>query len=142
MTQGLINKIVVSPLKRIHHPDGDILRGLKATDAAYAGFGEAYFSSIKHESVKGWKKHNQMVSNLLVPVGQVLFIFYDQQRDKVRQIEIGDNNYSRITAPPGLWMAFCGVGKGLNLILNVASIPHDPDESEAVPISTFQVFGK
>ncbi|MDP8916382.1 MAG: dTDP-4-dehydrorhamnose 3,5-epimerase, partial [Pseudomonadota bacterium] len=42
--------------------------------------------------------------------------------------------YGRLTIPPGLWMAFGGVGGGLNLLLNLASIEHDPAEADSRPI--------
>ena len=39
-------------------------------------------------------------------------------------------NYGRLTVPPNLWLAFKGVGVQESLLLNVASIPHDPNEVE------------
>ena len=47
---------------------------------------------------------------------------------------MGYNNYSRLTVPAGLWLAFKGEDDGMNLILNIASIPHDPSESINKPI--------
>ena len=31
-----------------------------------------------------------------------------------------------------LWMGFQGCSKGLNMLLNVANIPHDPEESDNI----------
>ena len=39
-----INNVVLSPLKIIDNPKGDILHGVKCSDIGFGGFGEAYFS--------------------------------------------------------------------------------------------------
>ena len=43
-------------------------------------------------------------------------------------IILSQNPYFRLTIPPGIWFGFKGISEGLNLICNVADIPHDPDE--------------
>ena len=42
-------------------------------------------------------------------------------------------HYQRLTVPPGIWVAFSGEGPGENIVLNIASIPHDPVEAETLP---------
>jgi dTDP-4-dehydrorhamnose 3,5-epimerase len=49
-------------------------------------------------------------------------------------LTLGTTNYQRLTLPPNLWFAFQGRSAGLNLMLNLASIPHDPDESDTRPL--------
>jgi dTDP-4-dehydrorhamnose 3,5-epimerase len=71
-----------------------------------------------------------MTLNLIVPSGSVKFVFFDKTFKKLTSLVIGDENYSRITVPPGIWFGFMGVGPGLNLILNIADIEHDPNEVE------------
>jgi dTDP-4-dehydrorhamnose 3,5-epimerase len=36
-----------------------------------------------------------------------------------------------------VWLAFSGIGETLNLLFNLASIPHDPDEAVNVPLEHF-----
>ena len=55
-----IDGVILTPLKKITHPRGDILHAMKENDSGYAGFGEAYFSTIKHGEIKGWNRHKQM----------------------------------------------------------------------------------
>ena len=43
-----IEGVIVTPLKTIFHPKGDIYHGIKKDDNGYLGFGEAYFSTIKY----------------------------------------------------------------------------------------------
>lgn len=132
----------ITPLKRIPTPGGDVMHGLKAAEESYAGFGEAYFSTVEKGSVKGWKRHNRMTLNLIVPVGGVEFVVYDEgaaAEERFRSFTIGMavGNYARLTVPPGLWMAFAGRAEGLNLVLNVASIGHDPDEVDRADLQAF-----
>jgi len=42
---------------------------------------------------------------------------------------LSKNNYQRLTISPNLWVAFKGVSSTYNLILNIASIEHDPEEA-------------
>ena len=133
--------VQVTPLDRILHPDGDVYRGMKVTESTFNGFGEAYFTTIHHGHIKGWKKHKRMVINLVVPVGVVTFFMHDEVTARTNFITLGDSNYARLTVPCGIWLAFVGVGSGLNLVLNIASIPHDPDESLTLPIEKFPISG-
>lgn len=134
-----MNGVLVSPLRRIPTPGGDIFHALKDSDPGYAGFGEAYFTTVNHGAVKGWKRHHVMVSNLIVPCGAVRFVIGpgpgEFEAFDLSASEPGQ--YQRLTIQPGLWMAFAGLSAGLNLVLNAASIRHDPLEAETCPIDTF-----
>lgn len=129
--------VELTPLKRICHPKGDIYHALKAQEANFTGFGEAYFTTIKSGETKGWKKHLQMTMNLVVPVGMVRFYLHDEETRNTLSFELGEHNYQRLTVGPGMWMAFRGIGDELNLVLNLASIPHDPEESVNLPLEAF-----
>ena len=105
------------------------MHALKNSDNEFKGFGEIYFSEIFFGKIKGWKRHLRMNMNLIVPEGFVKFVFYDEKFNYFEEYEIGPKNYFRITVPPGLWFAFKGLGKR-NLVMNIADIEHDPNESE------------
>ena len=58
--------IILTPLQQITHPKGDIFHAMKVSDDGFIGFGEAYFSTINKDVIKGWKKHTEMTLNLVV----------------------------------------------------------------------------
>ena len=123
--------IRVTPLSRIETAGGDVLHAMKQNDAGFVGFGEAYFSWVAVGAVKAWKRHLKMAMNVVVPVGQVRFVFRlvnANGGDEFRVEEIGVDRYARITVPPGIWFGFQGLGTPQSLVLNIASIPHDPNE--------------
>ena len=123
----------VTPLKRIEVKDGDVLHAMKRIDPGFNGFGEAYFSIIKSGLIKAWKRHRQMTLNFVVPVGAVRFVMFDDRKKSVgcfHEISISPDNYCRLTVPPMVWVGFQGLGKGMNLLLNIADIVHDPMESD------------
>lgn len=128
---------LLTVLRQIHHPNGDVYHAMKATDAGYAGFGEAYFTTVHCGAIKGWKLHTKMQMNLVVPVGIVRFYVHDATCGTTTQFELGAENYARLTVPPGLWMAFSGIGPALNLVCNLANIAHDPLEAINVSIDTY-----
>jgi dTDP-4-dehydrorhamnose 3,5-epimerase len=135
-----LNNIIVTPLAQIPTEGGDVMHAMKAGDAEYSGFGEAYFSRIASGSIKAWKRHTKMVMNLIVPVGMVRFVFHLDSASPLqdfRVIEIGEENYARITVPSGIWFGFQGLGQLQNLVLNISSISHDSIEVERKPASEF-----
>jgi len=129
--------VLVTPLKRIASPAGSVLHGLKASSPGYAGFAEAYFSEIHEGVTKNWRKHTRMTMNLVVPRGNVRFIFHDETSGAFAEFSIGEANYSRLTVAPGLWVAFRGQGPGTSLILDITDKEHDPAEAESRDISAF-----
>ena len=135
-----IEGLILTPLKQIHHPKGDVLHGLKKSDAEYSSFGEAYFSTINNGEIKGWNKHKMMILNLIVPFGEVTFVIYDKRessrsKGKFFKVTLSQANYQRLTVPPGLWLAFEGKSNDINLILNIADMEHDPDEIEKMDLN-------
>ena len=128
MGKKILNKIKIQRLKIIKITAGNIMRILKKKNLTKGGFGEAYFSKIKFRSIKAWKYHKKMFLNLIVPVGKVKFVFYSEQDNRFRVIEIGEKKYSRITVPPKIWFGFKGIGKSESIILNITNIEHNPKE--------------
>lgn len=127
----------ITPLKQIFHPKGDVYHAMKASDTGFAGFGEAYFTTVHHGETKGWKKHIKMHMNLVVPVGEVCFYLHNETTAQTTPYILGPGNYARLTVPPGYWMAFCGMSTGMNLVCNLASIEHNPEEAVNVPLETY-----
>ena len=44
--------VILTPLKQIYHPKGDIFHAMKKSDIGFDGFGEAYFSTINQNDIK------------------------------------------------------------------------------------------
>ena len=128
-----VEGVILTPLKRIQNPKGDLFHAMKKSDPGFDGFGEAYFSTINFEETKIWKKHLEMTLNLVVPLGMIRFVIYDDRNGSVTEnnffdVTLGDHNYQRITVPPGVWVAFRGLNSDINLLLNLANMEHDPVE--------------
>ena len=137
-----INGVLLNNLKIIDHPKGEIRHALKHSDISFKGFGEAYFSFIGKGEIKGWKRHRKMILNFIVPVGGVnLYLFDDREGSpsylKKQSITLNSKNYIRVTIPSMIWVAFEGLEPGVNLLLNIANIEHDPDESDNVDLNYF-----
>jgi dTDP-4-dehydrorhamnose 3,5-epimerase len=139
MEPGLNNKINITALKRIPTEKGDILHALKCSENDYKDFGEAYFSCVNKGSIKGWKKHSLMQLNLIVPLGNIKFYLFDEDFNSAHTIILGSNNYCRLMVKPGVWVAFEGVDEN-NILLNIASIEHNPDEAINKPVEYFMKY--
>ena len=142
MNQLDIEGVNLTPLKMISTKGGDVYHALKKSDYSFSGFGEAYFSSIDYKVIKAWKKHNKMTLNLIVPVGEIRFVIYDDRSQiksdhKFGSIDLSLKNYFRLTIMPGLWVGFMGLDKNKSILLNIADIEHDYTEADRVPIEKF-----
>jgi dTDP-4-dehydrorhamnose 3,5-epimerase len=101
---------------------------MKKSDEGFDGFGEAYFSTINQNDIKGWKKHTKMTLNVVVVSGEIEFVVYDENSETFFDVVLSQDNYHRLTIKPNLWMAFKGL-KENSMLLNLASIEHDPSEA-------------
>lgn len=125
----------LTPLRIVPGEKGDVMHALRSTDEGFVAFGEAYFSSVKKGETKGWRRHRRMTLNLVVPVGKIRFQLHDERpgsltHGMMEEVTLSLENYYRLTVPPGIWLSFEGLADGLNLLLNIADLPHDPTESE------------
>ncbi len=114
-----------------------MLHGVKCTDPGFAGFGEAYFTTVQAGHVKGWKRHIRMTLNFVVAHGQVQVGVHDPDRGGLEYFLLGPEStetHARLTVPPGMWVAFGGSSPATSVMMNLASLPHDPTESEVQPI--------
>lgn len=126
--------LILTPLKQIHHPKGDVFHAMKKSDEGFDGFGEAYFSTINQGDIKGWKKHTQMTLNLVVPVGEIEFVVYNEKLKEFFNTKLSHDNYQRLTVKAGLWVAFRGISE-YNILLNLANLEHDSSEAVNINLS-------
>ncbi len=126
--------IILTPLKKIYHPKGEILKAITKSDTVFSEFGEAYFSVINQGDIKGWKKHTKMISNLIVVTGEIEFVFHNEITKEFFNTKISQNNYKRLTIKPGLLMAFRGIKKN-NILFNLSNIEHDPNETTNIDLN-------
>jgi dTDP-4-dehydrorhamnose 3,5-epimerase len=131
-----VDGVVLTPLKRIVQIKGDIYHAIKKSDKEFNGFGEAYFSIVNKNTIKGWKRHDKMILNLCVPVGEIEFVVHNQITKEYFVESLSLKNYQRLTIEAGLWVAFKGI-KSFNMLLNISSIEHDPLEATSVCLNTF-----
>ena len=130
-----MKQIIIKPLKKFNLEEGDVLHALKASEDEFHGFEEAYFSTIKKNKIKAWKRHLLMTMNLIIPIGRVQFNFYDDKKNLLKNIIVGEDNYCRITVPPMIWFGFKGLSTHTSYILNISDVSHNPSEVEREPLS-------
>ena len=138
MDKKLIESVELTPLKQFEVEGGNVFHALKESDSSYLGFGEAYFSFIESNSIKAWKRHKKMTLNLVVPIGEVKFVVFDDQNIEFRLEILSQENYNRLTVPPGLWLGFMGLSKEKSMLLNVADLEHDPNEVDRLTLEEIE----
>jgi dTDP-4-dehydrorhamnose 3,5-epimerase len=74
-----------------------------------------------------------MTLNYTVVTGTIKFVLFDDRQDsptfgQIQEIYPGEDDYCRVTVPPGIWNGFMGIGLKEAFVINVTDIPHDPEE--------------
>ncbi len=132
----MIEGVSLHPLKQISVPKGDLWHAFKVSDEGFAGFGEAYLTQIEPHQVKGWKRHNRYVLNIVVVVGAVKFVIFDDREGSVTKGQFEElflspaDNYQRLTIAPGLWMAFAGASVQTSMLMDLIPELHNPEEAD------------
>lgn len=127
----MIKDVVFTPLNIIEAPNGRVFHALKNLDAGYNKFGEAYFSEVEPGMIKAWKRHRLMTLNIVVPIGEIRFVLFDDRLEGKQEYEeysLSPQHYHRLTIPPMVWVGFQGISKSKSLLLNIADLTHDPEE--------------
>jgi dTDP-4-dehydrorhamnose 3,5-epimerase len=127
----MIKDVLITKLDVIDTPGGNVMHAMKESNVGYSGFGEAYFSQVDRGTIKAWKRHKKMTLNLVVPVGEIRFVLFDDREvsnTQFQEVIISRDNYCRLTVPPMIWMGFQGLSGAGSMLLNIANIEHNPHE--------------
>ena len=127
----MIKGVIITKLDVIDTLGGNVMHAMKESSVGYAGFGEVYFSQVDKGAIKAWKRHKKMTLNLVVPVGGIRFVLFDDRKvsnTQFQEIIISKDDYYRLTVPPMVWMGFQGLSESSAMLLNIADIEHEPDE--------------
>lgn len=129
----MIAGVKITPLKQILDERGKVMHMLRADDPVFQAFGEIYFSCVYPGAIKGWHIHRRMTLNYAVPHGHIKFVLYDERSDsptrgELQELFLGPDNYCLATVPPMVWSGFKGIGDDVAIVVNCATVPHDPHE--------------
>ena len=131
--------VLLTPLSIVTTSSGDVMHAMKKSNVGYSGFGEAYFSQVESGVIKAWKRHHEMTLNLVVPVGVIDFVLYDDRHNsstcsEFQQVTLSKENYYRLTVPPMVWVGFQGCDSNISMLLNIADTEHHPDELDRMDL--------
>lgn len=131
----MIEGVQVIPLRRIPDERGLVAHMLRADDPHFERFGEIYFSFVYPGVVKGWHLHREMTLFYAVPVGTIKLVLYDERlgsstKGRLDELFLGEDSYSLVRIPAGVWNGIKGVGIGTAVVANCSTIPHRSDEIE------------
>lgn len=133
-----IDGLVLVQLREIVDDRGAVLHMLRSDSIHFTQFGECYFSEVLTGAIKAWKKHSIQTQNLVVPVGRICLVVYDNRatsitKGRLKVIELGrPDAYQLVQIPPGLWYGFRCLSLTSALVANCADYPHTIGESEVL----------
>ena len=133
----MIKDVLITKLDVIDTPGGSVMHAMKESSVGYSRFGEAYFSSIDFNYIKGWKMQLKMTSNICIPIGEVKFTFVSEDFKCNKTFILGENNYGIISIPPRIWYSFKGLSEKTSLILNISNSEHDEKNIKKINLEEF-----
>ena len=145
MDESKIKGISIVKLNQISDSKGSVLHMIKLSSPEFKNFGECYLSEINYNSIKGWKLHSKQTQNISVPSGKIKMVLYDYRKESpsfnnLIELNLGrQDNYLRITIPPGVIYGFKGLSSPNALLVNCTDIEHDPNESVTLSIDDNKV---
>lgn len=127
---GLIDEVVIRPLRRIPDERGTIMHGVRS-DNALSPIGEVYFKKLYFGVVNGWHIHETLELNYICIMGMIKLVLYDIRKGSktqgvLQEIFYGEDSYCLVHVPPGVANGSKGMGHPYSIMVNVASQPHDP----------------
>jgi len=144
-SNSIIEGVVLTPLKQIKDERGAVFHVMKSSEKQFNKFGEAYFSKINNNVIKGWKFHKEMKQNFCVPFGKLKLVLFDNRENSkskglINEIILDDSkNYKRVTIPKNIWYSFKCHSDPYCLLLNISNIEHDPLESKTLDINSTKI---
>ena len=123
-----MKQVKILSQKIIKMDKGDVKKFITKNSKEYKGFGECYFSEIKKNSYKGWKKNTSTHQMLTVISGSVIFYLIDERvKNKVQKYKIlidSNKNYKKLIIPKDIWYSFKNNSKQKSIIFNFLNIEH------------------
>ena len=142
-----IEGVYFVPRRVIPSSQGEVRHVLKNTDPEFSldalPFGEAYISILFPDLRKDWKLHTGSVSRLAVLQGTIEFVMHDMRETsptfgQFQRETVGDQQYGLLVVPAGVAATWRNVSEGNTMILNIATLPHDPAESKIIPFEEIE----
>ena len=129
----MIHDIKITPLKTISDNRGKVMHMLRTDSQVFKKFGEIYFSTIYHQSIKGWHLHKESVLNYVCIKGKVKLVLFDNRKESstkgvYQELILSPEDYFLVTIPPNIWNGFKGLDRAESIIANCLTLPHDEKE--------------
>ena len=129
----MIHDVKITPLKIISDNRGKVIHMLRTDSQVFEKFGEIYFSTIYHQSIKGWHLHKESVLNYVCIKGKVKLVLFDNRKESstkgvYQELILSSEDYFLVTIPPNIWNGFKGIDKSESIITNCLTLPHNEKE--------------
>ena len=129
----MIHDVKITPLKIISDNRGKVMHMLRTDSQVFKKFGEIYFSTIYHQSIKGWHLHKESVLNYVCIKGKVKLVLFDNRKESstkgvYQELILSPEDYFLVTIPPNIWNGFKGLDRAESIIANCLTLPHNERE--------------
>ena len=129
----MIEGVKITKLKQIVDERGKVMHMLRNDSEAFQSFGEIYFSTIYHKSIKAWHLHKESTLNYVCINGKVKLVLFDNRdgsssKGNFQELVLSPKNYFLVTILPNIWNGFKGLDEPESIIANCLTLPHNEKE--------------
>ena len=137
----LIHGVVVKPLRIIPDERGRLMEILRADDALFEKFGQAYLTTAKPGIVKAWHYHKKQTDHFAVVKGMAKVVLFDPRdnsptKGKVNVFFIGELKPCLVKIPPLVYHGYKCVSATEVFLINIPTEVYnyeEPDEHRIPP---------
>lgn len=136
----MIQDVSISPLQIIPDERGCVRHVIRSDNFDFEKFGETYVSEIYKGVVKAWHGYPTKRIHYAVVKGMVKLALYDSRKTsqtfgQIETLFVGDENYIRVTIPPGVFNGFKGIRD--SMVVVTASEPFSEEGIIRFPADYF-----
>lgn len=123
--------LILKPLQAHCDDRGRVMEMLRADDPFYAGFGQAYFSTIYPGVIKAWHAHQRQTDTMVVIKGMCKIGFFDDRPESTtcgqsKMVVAGEHRPLLVQIPPGIYHGFKAISHEEVLLVNLPNEPYNP----------------
>lgn len=139
--RDMIQDVQVKPLKHIPDERGFLMEMLRADDALFEKFGQAYITGCKRGVAKAWHYHREQTDHFVCVYGTALVVLHDIREGSPTRGETQEfvlqappcveHEPILLKIPPMVVHGFTAIGCDEARIINIPSLPYryaSPDE--------------
>ena len=135
----MLDGVIITRPQQFPDERGTVKHFITENDPQFQHFGEVYMTTVYKDVIKGFHGYVSKTLHYVVPIGNIKLVMYDNRSasstyQDFEEVFLGQENYIRLTIPPGVFSAFRGMSNPYSLAVICADEVFDENKTLRIPI--------